>query len=119
MDDEMFRARLFDGIQAYARVKSAPQLCTRWKDLGRRFRYVRIADASAASIGEMLGTLRDTGLALGRQENLLIYLATPPVALRNLVAALAHGLEDTDRCGNAGWTRVVLEKPFGLDAQSA
>jgi glucose-6-phosphate 1-dehydrogenase len=48
--------------------------------------------------------------------NLLFYLATPPSVFGLISANLAKaGLKDRQR----GWTRIIVEKPFGRDLASA
>ena len=49
-------------------------------------------------------------------ENRLYYLATPPEAYPTIVEKL--GDARLDRC-TPGWTRVVIEKPYGVDLASA
>lgn len=67
--------------------------------------------------------LTETLIALdndfGLCSNKLFYLATPPVLYETIFQNLAHsGL--TIPCGGAkGWTRVLVEKPFGKDTQTA
>jgi glucose-6-phosphate 1-dehydrogenase len=55
----------------------------------------------------------------GMCDNLLYYLATPPVAAPLIV----NGLESAGLGGRAekclGWRKIILEKPFGSDLQSA
>jgi glucose-6-phosphate 1-dehydrogenase len=63
--------------------------------------------------------ITDTESSWGVCANKLFYLAVPPPAyaaiFRNL-AAVALNLP----CGGAlGWSRVLIEKPFGLDSKSA
>lgn len=67
--------------------------------------------------------LAETLIALderfGACSNKLFYLATPPVLYETIFLNLAHsGL--TIPCGGAkGWTRVLVEKPFGKDVKTA
>jgi len=69
------------------------------------------------------GTYEALGAALaqaarrhGTSGNALFYLATPPSAFATIVRGLgAAGLARED----AGWRRVVIEKPFGHDLESA
>ncbi|TQP75179.1 glucose-6-phosphate dehydrogenase [Vibrio cholerae] len=50
------------------------------------------------------------------QRNTLFYLATPPSLYGVIPACLAaHGLNDETQ----GWKRLIIEKPFGYDLQSA
>jgi len=51
----------------------------------------------------------------GLPGNRIFYLATPPGAFTNVIRQLGEaGLHQTD-----GWTRLVVEKPFGRDLASA
>lgn len=50
------------------------------------------------------------------QRNTLFYLATPPSLYSVIPASLAeHGLSNEDD----GWKRLIIEKPFGYDLESA
>lgn len=57
--------------------------------------------------------------SIGQCSNKLFYLATPPIYYENIFNNLAKsGLADS--CGGiGGWTRVLVEKPFGNDLKEA
>lgn len=49
-------------------------------------------------------------------SNAVFYLATPPEAYSTIIQQLGeHGLNKS----NEGWRRIVIEKPYGTDLQSA
>jgi glucose-6-phosphate 1-dehydrogenase len=49
-------------------------------------------------------------------KNVLFYLATPPESYIDII----RNLETQDLCnGQPGWTRIVIEKPYGRDLASA
>lgn len=51
----------------------------------------------------------------GIPGNRVLYLATPPQAFASTIAGLGNsGLNESE-----GWTRIVLEKPFGTDLETA
>ena len=55
---------------------------------------------------------------LGTQSNRLFYLSTPPGLFTKIVDMLDKaGLGPRDN--TKGWTRIIVEKPFGTDLQSA
>ncbi len=54
---------------------------------------------------------RDHGLS----GNRIFYLALPPAAF----GATVRGLGASGLAGGEGWTRLVVEKPFGVDLESA
>ena len=53
---------------------------------------------------------------IGSQGNHIFYLSTPP-ALYETIARNLHACELTS--DNGGWKRLVVEKPFGYDLDSA
>lgn len=74
---------------------------------------------SYQSISDGFDALRDRILSIeseaGLPGNRAFYLAVPPAVFDDTLEGLAsEGLHESD-----GWTRVVVEKPFGTDADSA
>lgn len=51
--------------------------------------------------------------------NRLLYLALPPTLYENVVEHLGRADLDKEREGGRGWSRLVIEKPFGRDRTSA
>jgi glucose-6-phosphate 1-dehydrogenase len=52
----------------------------------------------------------------GLPGNRIYYLAIPPSAFPEVLEALGEKIAETER---EGWTRIVVEKPFGHDLESA
>ncbi len=116
ISDEAFRTRLFEGVQAYARLKPDPRLCDLWSRFENRFTYFRMPDLDAADFVRLAELLRAEDLARETNGNLLFYLATPPAA----APAIVQGLGDVGLATpGLGWRRIVFEKPFGYDLVSA
>ena len=60
--------------------------------------------------------LRDLDKQFGTGENYIFYLSTPPKLYSTIPGALAKaGLNESA----AGWSRLIVEKPFGYDEASA
>lgn len=70
------------------------------------------ADGDYAALGERLAQLEDERSLPG---NRIFYLSLPPTVSPQVVKSL--GRAQLNR--SAGWTRLVCEKPFGRDLQSA
>lgn len=54
---------------------------------------------------------------IGAQGNVLYYLSVPPSAYGSIAQSL--GASGLDRAPGGGWRRLVVEKPFGHDLDSA
>jgi len=112
MTDKAFRARLFEGIQEYARLKPDPKLCDLWSRFEHRFSYLRMDAGDPKAYTSLAERLAAEPVA----SNYLFYLATPPNAVAKIVSGLRQvGLARAEE----GWRRAVFEKPFGRDLASA
>jgi glucose-6-phosphate 1-dehydrogenase len=115
MTDDDFRKRLYSGVEEYARVKpDYDEICARWAEFASRIFYIagnyEDADTYAAIESKLFGMDPETA------GNCLFYLATPPSLFPVIVKELEKsGLNSLDM----GWERIVIEKPFGRDLESA
>jgi glucose-6-phosphate 1-dehydrogenase len=72
-------------------------------------------DAAFDTLAQTLDDLRDTH---GIQGNAAFYLSIPPAAFPVVLKQMARThMADNEKSG--GWRRVVVEKPFGTDLESA
>ncbi|MCJ7711031.1 MAG: glucose-6-phosphate dehydrogenase, partial [Chloroflexi bacterium] len=114
--DETFRRELKESLDRYSRVQ--PVDAEAWDDLASRIVYHRgdFADPAAyTSLAELLDGLDQTH---GTRGNRVFYLATQPSAFAEIVAQIGRVGLDHER-HEGGWRRVVIEKPFGRDLDSA
>jgi glucose-6-phosphate 1-dehydrogenase len=105
-DDDAFREDMKQAVQKYARDEFRQDV---WDALAASMRYIAtdFADEGGENkLAELLTEL-DTG------QNLVYYLAVPPPAFPTIVEALGK------RRTSKGWTRLIVEKPFGHDLASA
>jgi glucose-6-phosphate 1-dehydrogenase len=116
MDTEAYRSFIRDSIEDLSGESLAEK---EWGAFVSRLQYMTInpaADSPYRGLAELLKEEREKTEAFG---NRLIYLAVPP-------KQYAHIVEDLGRSGLSaesedwrGWSRVVIEKPFGRDLASA
>ena len=109
-DDDAFRSDMKEAVQQHARDEFSDDV---WEELAANMHYVATDfadDGGERKLEELVGKL-DSELDLG--GNRLYYLAVPPSAHPVIVEAL--GKEPNEK----GWTRVIVEKPFGHDLESA
>jgi glucose-6-phosphate 1-dehydrogenase len=84
-----------------------------WDSLTESMTYVATDFADAAGEDRIADVLRGLDETRGTAGNHLYYLAVPPAAFETIVNALG------ERRGSEGWSRLIVEKPFGHDHESA
>jgi glucose-6-phosphate 1-dehydrogenase len=84
-----------------------------WDRLATRTRYVSMEFDDEESLNHVPVTLRELDQEYGTRKNRVFYLAVPPDAMPRLVEEIGG------RRAAAGWTRLIVEKPFGHDLASA
>jgi glucose-6-phosphate 1-dehydrogenase len=97
-------------VQKHARDEFRADI---WNELAQSMHYLAtdFADEGGEdALAELLASL-DTANDLG--GNRVYYLAVPPAAFPTIVDALGR------RRTAKGWTRLIVEKPFGHDLESA
>ena len=113
LSDEAFTEELFQGVEAYARYH--PGLCERWPLFEGRVSYLAGSYDDPETYRRLMERLAALDAEAGMAGNRLFYLATPPTLYPRVVEQLGlSGLNRSD-----GWTRIIIEKPFGRDLQSA
>jgi len=117
---DAFRTEVLGGLEAYSRSgKVDPAVQER---LAQRMTYVPLDFSTPGGFAELAAGVEAWAGRRGAGANRLYYLATPPSA----VPAILEGLNQTgllDRLPPNGdadrWDRVIFEKPFGRDLESA
>src|SRR6188508_2726138 len=121
MSHDAFREHLREGVDRYSRNRPIKESIWESFAQGIQYHHGSFDDPEAwASLSSLLDRIdRDRGTA----GNRLFYLAVPPTLYPMIVHQLGEaGLADHvgDRSANRkGWSRVIVEKPFGSDLASA
>jgi glucose-6-phosphate 1-dehydrogenase len=105
MTTEEFRELAHDAVQNYGMHRLAESA---WKDFAARLTYV----PQGAGPEGLTSAVKEAQSQLGDGTRLLHYLSVPPKAAQ----AVLEMLRDADLTGGA---RVIMEKPFGHDFESA
>jgi glucose-6-phosphate 1-dehydrogenase len=119
MSDEQFRKVARESIEKYARSKPIDEEL--WKKLEPRFYYTKADYGSAEDQSRVATTLGRLDQKFGDPGNRLFYLATPPETFDDIITRLGeqelvHKGKNQDP---AIWHRIIIEKPFGRDLQTA
>ncbi|HYY59356.1 MAG TPA: glucose-6-phosphate dehydrogenase [Pyrinomonadaceae bacterium] len=115
MSDEEFRASMREAVEKYGEEKSVDDAV--WESFAGGLFYLTGEFNDADAFAHLRETLERLDRERGTAGNRLFYLSTAPsffglIAGQLGAAGLAHG-------EGKGWTRVIVEKPFGHDLESA
>ncbi len=112
--DEDFGKIVHDAVKQHARTPFRQEV---WDRLAEGIRFVQGSFDDEASFGKLAETLAKLDIERGTGGNHAFYLSIPPNAFPVVLEQLKKsGLADPQ---NGRWSRVVIEKPFGHDLQSA
>ena len=121
MTDEQFRAHLRDGVDRFSRNRPIKESI--WDSFAQGIFYQQGSFDDAKAWTELSAVLDRIDRDRGTAGNRLFYLAVPPTLYPDIVRQLdATGLAASGsdrRDGKRGWSRVIVEKPFGFDVTSA
>jgi glucose-6-phosphate 1-dehydrogenase len=110
LDDTTFRQHLFDKLDQ--RDVDSKKL-RHWCD--EHLHYQQMPDSSEEAFDTLGARMRQLEEDLGLPGNRVFYLALPPGAVPGVIRGLGNaGLNEAP-----GWARLVVEKPFGSDLNSA
>jgi glucose-6-phosphate 1-dehydrogenase len=108
--DDEFRERMKEAVQAHARDEFRDEV---WDQLAEGMRYVATDFSDEDGERELAGTLSELDDERGTGGNRVYYLAIPPSVFPTVVDMLGR------HRSAEGWTRLIIEKPFGHDLDSA
>jgi glucose-6-phosphate 1-dehydrogenase len=114
-DDETFREDVAASLHANCRIQLEPDL---EKQFLERIAYHRGDFGDDATFDTLAEKLDSMHIEHETASNLLFYLATQPSAFPQIVAQLGRCGLDHER-HDSGWRRIIIEKPFGRDLDSA
>ena len=115
MSDDEFRNKLGDDIHHYAGDDVDPDI---WEWFTRRLYYVSAEFDDKDLYPQLKAKLEKLDQDHSTHQNYFFYLATAPRFFGQIVESLsAAGL--MDEAAGQHWRRVIIEKPFGHDLESA
>lgn len=113
-NDDVFRQQALDSINQFSRQKPVnPQV---WESFESGIFYLQSDFNDAQGYAKLADKLNELDRTRGTAGNRIFYLSTPPSQYPEIIQQLgAAGLNRNRK----GWTRIVIEKPFGHDLASA
>jgi glucose-6-phosphate 1-dehydrogenase len=108
--DDEFRDRMKEAVKRHARDEFRQDV---WDELAAGMRYCALDFADDKGEDRLTGLLREVDEERGTKGNRVYYFAVPPSAIEMLLREIA------ERRPTEGWVRLIIEKPFGIDLESA
>jgi glucose-6-phosphate 1-dehydrogenase len=113
LTDDEFRSRLREGAATSKDTRNFTD--DGWEDFARRLHYL-VGNANQRDFYPHLEAKIEEMQKNGASKNIMFYVSTPASLAPPIVEGLGSvGLSDNSQ----GWTRIILEKPFGRDLKSA
>ncbi|MCE5170025.1 glucose-6-phosphate dehydrogenase [Paenibacillus profundus] len=108
-----FRSRVEQSIRTFSRRPAVNEAeLNAFLDL---FRYCRLNVAVPEDYEQLLELVRKREQQLSIPENRIFYLSVAP----ELFETIARNIQESGLGSVSGWKRLLIEKPFGRDLQSA
>jgi glucose-6-phosphate 1-dehydrogenase len=112
MSDDTFRSKMREAVREHVQQFDAGL----WERFAEGLHYMAADLKSEDAYRELARRLEDLGAGEAAAGNHLFYFAVPPSLAPEIIRGLA-AVELTDE--GKGFTRIVIEKPFGRDLESA
>ncbi|UVI31372.1 glucose-6-phosphate dehydrogenase [Paenibacillus spongiae] len=111
--NEQFRADVYESIGEFSRHKSDD--AEQWNKFAEHFVYMSLDINNVDGFRELSRLTEELDAKFGIPGNRLFYLALAP----ELFGPVSFNLRDGGLLESRGWKRLVIEKPFGYDLESA
>jgi glucose-6-phosphate 1-dehydrogenase len=110
MSDDEFREKMKQAVTEHGRDEFRADV---WEELAAGMRYVATQFVDEGGAEYVINCLNKLDEERGTSSNRVYYLAVPPSAIEPIVVEMGK------RRATTGWTRLIVEKPFGYDLESA
>ena len=111
-DETAYKEHLLDGIIKFSRRKEEDR---RWTDFSKQLGYLKMDIADAAAYSKIEEFVKHKEEEFGERPTLIFYMAVAP----QLVPEIVKNLGAVHVCDDIKRSRIVVEKPFGHDLESA
>jgi glucose-6-phosphate 1-dehydrogenase len=110
--DAAYKKHLKEGIDNFSRNKGTE---AKWKAFSANISYMKMDVADASHYEEINKITAEKEKEAGQRLNVIFYMAVAP----QLVPVIVKQLSKLEMCHDTECARIVVEKPFGHDLESA
>ncbi|MBV9277110.1 MAG: glucose-6-phosphate dehydrogenase [Candidatus Eremiobacteraeota bacterium] len=114
--DQEFRDYCKQSVDQFSR--SGPAKEPLWSDFAEHISYITGEFTDTSDYNQLKQRFAENDSKFGTKGNVLFYLSTPPQVFPTIISQIkSAGLDP--KSNSKGWTRIIVEKPFGTDLDSA
>ena len=113
--NEQFRSDLRDSIDEFCRYKVKAEDAEIWNKFAEHFVYMSLDINNVEGFRQLNNLTEELDAKFNIPGNRLFYLALAP----DLFGPVSFNMRDGGLLQSKGWNRLVIEKPFGYDLESA
>ncbi len=114
LDNRQFRVKMENALEA-AGIMDRPK----WQTFAKAINYHSIDYEDLASFVNLADFLKDMDRKYNTSGNRIFYLSLPPILYKTVAQMIGKAGLAEERKNNNGWSRIVVEKPFGRDLETA
>jgi glucose-6-phosphate 1-dehydrogenase len=114
LDTGGFRDKMEDALRRAGRLDTST-----WTKFSKAIHYQAIEYEHLESYQNLAKTLKDLDSQLNTRGNRIFYIALPPVLYQSVARLLGQAELSTEKTNANGWSRIVIEKPFGINLDTA
>jgi glucose-6-phosphate 1-dehydrogenase len=113
ISQDKYKKHLLEGVQNFSRRKEENK--GTWDAFSEHISYIQMDASQEADYVKITEAVKQKEKAWGAHPNIVFYMAVAP----QLVPVIAQHLGKLNVCSDTQFTRIVVEKPFGHDLESA
>jgi len=113
---EEYREHIHKALQTFSKTTVSDEV---WKRFSERLYYISADFRNEEGFHKLEKMLDELSGAHRTKGNILFYLATPPSFFPDIIELLDKTGLAKSSAKQPGWRRIVIEKPFGRDLESA
>jgi len=117
LNDQQYRKDCYEAIKKHARRQPIDEAV--WKKMEPNIFYQAGGYDSVDDHARLAARLKELDKSHDTGGNRMFYISTPPEVFEGIIRRLGERLVDDTPDRSPGWQRVIIEKPFGHDLESA
>jgi len=114
LSDQQFKNSMENALQATNLMETS-----KWQAFARALHYRAIDYGDPSSFVRLTESLKDLDKTCGTGGNRMFYIALPPSLYNRVAQMIGQAGLGVEREKGNGWSRIVVEKPFGRDLKTA